>query len=109
MNWVESGYNTKFVPSIDRLDDYKPYTFDNIQLTTWVYNDNKHKSDRKLGVNNKINQGVIQYQLGEIINQFHSLMEAERQTGICHSNISKCINGKAGTAGGYSWEKISDE
>ena len=40
-------------PSIDRKDDYKPYTFDNIQLTTWQQNKAKGHEDCKNGINNK--------------------------------------------------------
>ena len=35
---------------------------------------------------------------------YFGLMEAERQTGISHSNISNCLNGKREKAGGYHWE-----
>jgi hypothetical protein len=31
--WVESGYKKDLRPSIDRLDDSKGYSFDNIQLS----------------------------------------------------------------------------
>jgi hypothetical protein len=33
-------------------------------------------------------------------------MEAERLTGISHSNISNCIRGKRKTAGGYHWQYV---
>ena len=36
--------------------------------------------------------------------RYFGLMEAERQTGIKHSNISKCLNGKRETAGNCHWE-----
>lgn len=36
--------------------------------------------------------------------RYFGLMEAERQTGICHSNISYCLNGKREKAGGYHWK-----
>ena len=35
---------------------------------------------------------------------YFGLMEAERQTGIKHSNISKCLKGKREKAGGYHWK-----
>lgn len=37
---------------------------------------------------------------------YPSTKEAERQTGVYHSNISNCINGKLKTAGGYHWTKV---
>lgn len=42
---------------------------------------------------------------GNVVNVFHSLREAEHLTGIKHSNICNCINGKAKTAKGYTWKK----
>lgn len=47
---------------------------------------------------------VIQYSInGEFIAKYHSLNEAERQTGIKHESISACCRGKRQTAGGYKW------
>ncbi len=40
-NWVNCGYITKMRPSIDRIDDSKSYSFDNIQITTWYENNQK--------------------------------------------------------------------
>lgn len=36
--------------------------------------------------------------------RYFGLMEAERQTGISHSNISNCLKGKREHAGGYHWQ-----
>lgn len=41
--WKESGFNMNNKPSIDRLDDDKPYSFSNIQLMTWKENNDKPK------------------------------------------------------------------
>lgn len=38
---------------------------------------------------------------GNILNTFKSSKEAERQTGLCHSNISKVCTGKRNHVGGY--------
>lgn len=37
---------------------------------------------------------------------YHSTKEAERQTGVYHSDISKCCNGDRKTAGGFHWQSI---
>lgn len=37
-NWVDSGFNTYLAPSVDRLNNDKSYTLNNIQLVTWVEN-----------------------------------------------------------------------
>jgi len=52
-NWVKSGYDKWLKPSVDRIDNYKGYCFDNIQLVTWKENYEKGHADRKNGVNNK--------------------------------------------------------
>ena len=39
----------------------------------------------------------------ELLATFPSTMEAERVTGINHSNICSCCNGKIKSAGGYIW------
>lgn len=37
--------------------------------------------------------------------EFYSLAEAERQTGVSQGNISRCLNGERGQAGGMYWRK----
>lgn len=39
----------------------------------------------------------------EVIAEFPSIKEVERQLGYFHSNISKCCNGKIKSAYGYKW------
>jgi hypothetical protein len=41
--YKESGFNPELKPSIDRISDYEPYTFDNMNLTTWGINRGKYK------------------------------------------------------------------
>lgn len=104
-NWKESDYSKNLVPSVDRINDYKPYTFDNIQLTTWEKNKFRGESDKKAGINNKTNKGVIQYSIdGVCLNIYHSIQEAERKTGINNSHISSVCNGKRNKAGGFLWK-----
>jgi len=74
---------------------------------TWKQNESKGHSDRKKGINNKSNKSVIQYDTSlTIIKEYHSLTEAERQTGVNHSNISACCLQKYGrkTLGGFIWK-----
>lgn len=42
---------------------------------------------------------------GEFIATYPSIMEAERQTGICNGNISACCNGRYKSAGGFIWRR----
>lgn len=46
-NWVNSNFQKNLRPSVDRLDDNKPYTLCNIQLTTWQENNKKGYASRR--------------------------------------------------------------
>lgn len=103
--WVESGYNKMLVPSFDRLDDYKPYTLDNIQLTTWTKNKKRGHEDMKKGINNKNSKAVKQLTLeGELVAQYHSSKHASRSTGVSSEGISLAANGRLKTSGGFKWK-----
>lgn len=105
--WVKSGYKKDLVPSCDRLNDYLPYTFDNIRLTTWGENNRRAHFDRKNGLNNKNSNAVIQESVeGVFVNKYYSHNEASRQTGVSQSHISKCCSGKRKTAGGFKWRCV---
>jgi len=105
-NWVDNGYCTNLCPSVDRKDDYKPYTLDNIQLMTWDENKRKGHRDRKNGINNKVSKAVvgINKQTSSVI-EFYSIKEAGRRTGLSQGNISQCCLGKTyKSVGGYKWK-----
>ena len=105
--WAASDYDKLLKPSCDRLDDYKPYTLDNIKLTTWGDNKKKGEQDRKNGINNKVNKAVIQLSLdGNVVAEFHSASEANRVTKVSRKAISDCCNNKPSyhTAGGFKWK-----
>jgi hypothetical protein len=103
--WVLSGYDTWMKPSCDRLDDYKPYTFDNMRLVTWKDNQAKEYEDRKTGLNNKLNIEVSQYtKQGELIKVFHSQQHASREMRIKSNAISRCRRGLQKIAGGFVWK-----
>ena len=105
--WEGSNYNKRLAPSCDRIDDYKPYTLDNLQLMTWEENERKGNNDRKSGINNKHSKAIIQYNKEhKLIGNYYSIHEAERKTGISFQNISACCRGKRKSAGGYIWEYI---
>lgn len=48
-NWVKSDCHKDFRPSVDRIDNSKGYTFDNMDLTTWKINRKRAYRDIKLG------------------------------------------------------------
>jgi hypothetical protein len=102
-NWVISGFDKMLKPSVDRLDDYKPYTFSNIRLTTWQMNFDKGHSDMVNGINNKQSTSVSQYTKNmRLIDTYYSISEAKRRTKI--NNISSACSGLFKTSGGYIWK-----
>ena len=103
--WVEGGCKTDDIPSIDRIDDYKTYTFDNIQLMTFKENREKMYKDKRDGKNTKVSKAVQQLSTtGKVIAVYHSTGTASRATGIARNGISRCCNGRSKTAGGYRWK-----
>lgn len=103
--WVKSNFEKDLAPSIDRKDDSKGYSFDNIQVMTWKENNEKYKKSSLNCKNNKRNKIVLQLDLnGNLIKEFHSLSEASRKLNINQSGISCCCNNKSNTAGGYKWK-----
>jgi len=103
-NWVKHDYNSKYKPSIDRLDDYKPYTLDNIRLVTWEENNKKAYRDVRNGVNNKKSKGVSQYTLKNVfINKYPSMTIAAKITGSTKSKISKACKSRK-PSDNYIWK-----
>ncbi len=104
LNWVESDYVKDLTPSIDRNDDYKPYSFNNITLMTWVENDKKGARDVINGTNNKRSKTVKKLSRdGILIETYYSMSRAFRETGISIGNISECCSGRRSHAGGFKW------
>ena len=102
--WGDSGYKTMLSPSCDRIDDYLPYSLENIRLTTWKENEYRGHSDRKNGINNKHSKAVLQFtREGILIDEYYSQHQACRDTGVANSSISNCCRGILKTAGGFVW------
>ncbi len=104
--WVDSGYAKLKKPSVDRIDDFKPYSFGNIQLITWACNKEHQKNDMICGIGTSGRHCKSIRQInknGVVVAIYYSQSEAERQTGIGSNNISACCLGKQKYAGGFSW------
>ena len=105
--WVDSGYNTELRPSIDRLDDYVGYSFDNIRLTTWENNKAKCYMDTKNGLNNKQNKAVRQYTKDMVfIAEYYSIAEASRRVGVVRSCIYRVASGLRKHCKNFIWEYV---
>lgn len=112
ISWLKSGYKTELAPSVDRLNDYLPYTLDNIQLMTWAENKLKGERETKEGKKyNKVKSVVcLEKDTEKFINQYYSYHEAMRDTSIKFNTIASAVskniesNGaKNYLAGGYYW------
>lgn len=74
--YVNSGYSKDLKPSIDHIDDLKPYTLDNIQLMTWKDNRDKGAASKKQGIIGR-HRPVVAYHLdGRLYKEFISTSDA---------------------------------
>lgn len=111
-NYVDSGCDKYLVPSIDRVDDYDSYHFENMQLLTWEQNDIKGTN----GIKNKVSCAevgkkycskiVAQYDenMNEIM-RFSSTHEVTRVLGFDSSLIAKACR-EGFKSKGYYWKYI---
>jgi hypothetical protein len=107
-NWVKSGYLKDLKPSIDRKNNNKPYTIDNIQLMTWDENNKKGYNDMRRGdilITSNPQKPVLQFdKQGNFIKEYPSQSQASRKNKISQTNISRVCLGKRKTAGGFIWK-----
>lgn len=110
--WVNSGYDRWYSPSIDRKDNTKSYSLDNIQLLTWRENLDNQKKDNIAGrYLHSGSKAVDQLSLdGTFIRTYPSIAIAMRdiaghRKGV--SNITSVCTGKWYSAYGYKW-RFSD-
>lgn len=105
-SWVASNYEKGLKPSVDRLDDYAPYTLDSIQLVTFQTNRDNYEQHRKEGKSTKgLMKAVDKLNLdGEMIERYHSISAASRANNNLHiGTIQSVCSGKTKTCGGFKW------
>lgn len=108
-NWVNSNYNKKLTPSVDRKNDLEPYTFDNIRLVTWEDNMKKAHEDKLNGVTGRDMKTVYQYDKEfNLVATYHSATFASKQLGVSQATIcNRCRNNLKLIKGCYwSYEKL---
>lgn len=102
--WIDSGMQEMKIPTCDRLDNTKGYSFNNIRIVTWHENIKQAALDRKTGIDKTSNRPVKQYsKKGEFIQSFHSRAEAARAVNGCPRHICACISGRQKTSKGFIW------
>lgn len=107
--YVDSGFDRRLRPSIDRIDNSVGYSFENIQVVTWGENEARAHKDRLMGIDKSSSVEVVQMDYScNVLNIFNSRMEAERVTGISNSKISDCCLGNSIQAGGFLWSNKKD-
>ena len=94
--WKDSGWKKDLVPSGDRLNDSRGYSFDNLQLVTWYENEAK-ANNAKLRAVLMLDKDTL-----ETLREFESIKQATDSTKINH--ISCVCRGSRNTAGGYKWK-----
>lgn len=95
--------NPDNLPCINHKDENKSNnSVNNLEWCTIAYNNNYGTAIQRRV--EKQSKPVLQYTLnGEFVNEYPSVMETARQTGILQSNISMCCLGKRKTAKGFIW------
>ena len=106
-NWTLNNYNSDDVPSIDRLDDSKGYSFDNMRIVTWrenrekEYATEKHKNVEQMITVTRVK--VARIDKNGVKTIYQSMSDAGRENNISTSCICECCKGKRRSAKGYRW------
>lgn len=115
--WKRSGYDKYLKPSVDRINENESYSLDNIQLMTWKENKLKGEQSCKEGKRYHLVRSVCSFDLEteELVEQYYSLHEAYRQTGIRYNTIWSATNKtnqhngkKLGRAKNFKWQFTLD-
>ena len=70
----------------------------------WYGKHHSEESKKKISESKGVN-GILQFSKdGELIAEYPSTHEAERQTGCNHGHICDCCKGKYKSAGGFIWK-----
>ena len=112
--WEESGYLKDEAPSFDRIDDDKPYAFDN--FNGWVsWKENNERASLMMRNGETRNGGkkrvsVVRIKPHSKEEQVYiSIHEAARKNNMKSSaRISDVLDREQRTAGGFIWKKFDN-
>ena len=97
-----------FIPNPDNLPqvNHKDADRQNDSLYNleWCTNAYNVQYANKYGSFDKYKRVVQQILNGEVINEYISVSEASRATGISRPSIVACLHGRQSKAGGYNWK-----
>jgi len=107
--YKSSGYDKNLVPSVDRLNSDKPYSFDNIELVTFAENMRRHGLDRQKSTGNPVY--CIDKNTGQVISEFISQNAAATALGINSKGMCKKVDtvvtyGWLATCGNYQFVSV---
>ena len=101
--WELSGYVNKLKPSVDRINDFNGYSFDNIRIVTWHENRLHQSDDRKngKGTSGKVCKSVLKFDRDfNLICEYVSFNSARREAGY---SMEYAIKNKTKCKKGFYW------
>ena len=100
--------NPDSLPEVNHKSEVKTEnTVDEIEWCNHKYNCNYGSRNIRSGEKRKNNGGFVVIQFtnkGDYVNEYNSAREASRETGVLHSGICRCCQGKIQSAGGFIWK-----
>lgn len=95
LNWIKSNYDHKLAPSLDRVDNSKGYSLDNIQIITASENSKKErrKGFKRYGRTVWRSRPIKVSEDGVNWIKFNSCTEATNTLGIPRGTLSTILRG----------------
>lgn len=88
--YEDNNYAAEYVPSVDRIDSSKPYTFDNIELVSFKENLKRHADDIINLFGNKVL--VISASTGQVVAEVISQNKAADLFNLARKSIHKKVD-----------------